>query len=158
MVIDTAPTRISAPLSSTSAPTTVTASVTLLTMPWMVCEDLAQIDHRHVRETALTSARLHARARVRIARALSGEMKVCGASSNVPGPEHEHEAAGAEVLPVHPRTLVTRAVMIAPEDVEAHLVADARIREAVVAIGERSSIDTSASPCDGVVAPPLRRR
>ena len=100
--------RIRLPLNSTRPPTTVTASVTLLTIPVIVSQDLAKIDDRHVRIAGDEQA-LHARTRAGSRAPRTAAMYVCGAVIERPRPEDEHEAAGPEVAQVHARGSWRRA-------------------------------------------------
>ena len=68
-------------------------------------------------------------------------MKLCGAFSSTPGPEHEHEAAGAAVATTRrSRTLVTLRGDRPAEHVEADRVADVDLERSLM----NCSIDTSA--------------
>ena len=69
-------------------------------------------------------AGLHARPRVGVARALERRDEGVRRVVEDAGAEHEHEAAGAEVLPVHPADARHARGDDAPQDVEAHLIAD----------------------------------
>ena len=102
-----------APLSSTSEPTTVTASATLLTMPCTVC----RISRRSITDTfgkrVTSPACMRARASGS-AGPLSEAMKVCGAPSKTPGLKTNMKPPARKSCQFTALMLDTRAVITRP--------------------------------------------
>ena len=136
-VIATAPVRISTPVNSTSPPTIDHAEREAADQRAAGVEQLAQVDHRHVRERAPPGRAAVARARPRSAGPRNGAMKPCGALVERSGPEHEHEAAGARVTPVDRAHAGDFRLDRLSEDVEADGVAHLNLEAVAQALLDR---------------------
>jgi len=89
-------------------PTTVMASLTLPSTRRDTCEESRDVDDRHVGESR-REIPLETRPRGRLGRPFHGRDECRGRPPRAPGPENEHEAAGARVAQSTERTLVTVA-------------------------------------------------